>query len=195
MVNLLVAASEDAPANTGKKPRLTLVGKRPKRWRSALVPFLRSWESSWAGLCLNCAATTAEGSPRAVEAKACQEIAWAARSKKNNCLIHVPYIHISPNRACLGGELFPHTVGVFCNHLEPPNCNIWKNQNLAGFLIFPILCFECCPNTSRDMKDICWRGWNHVCYLRFLPCLGTLSSWVKVKGNSIIICHNFIINA
>ncbi len=28
------------------------------------------------------------------------------------------------NGACLVGELFPHPVGVFCTHLEPPNCHI-----------------------------------------------------------------------
>ena len=32
------------------------------------------------------------------------------------------------NGACLVGELFPHPVGVFCTHLEPPNGHFSKNH-------------------------------------------------------------------
>ena len=32
------------------------------------------------------------------------------------------------NGACLVGEVFPHPVGVFCTHLEPPNCHILKKR-------------------------------------------------------------------
>jgi hypothetical protein len=30
----------------------------------------------------------------------------------------------SQNSACLVGKSFPHPVGVFCDHLEPPSCHI-----------------------------------------------------------------------
>ena len=44
---------------------------------------------------------------------------------------------ISQNGACLVGELFPHPVGVFCSHLEPPKCHIGPEQ-IIYFPIYPL---------------------------------------------------------
>ena len=49
---------------------------------------------------------------------------------------------ISQNGACLVGELFPHPVGVFCTHLEPPKCHIRQtNPNVADLWGFGILLY------------------------------------------------------
>ena len=57
------------------------------------------------------------------------------------------------NGACLVGKILAPLVGVFCTHLEPPNCHIWQTSKFSrfwGFLDFP-------ENNSSKVNPSC--GW------------------------------------
>ena len=63
------------------------------------------------------------------------------------CMGWAPFwviLESSQNGVCLAGKSFPHPVGVFCTHLEPPKSHIRKKKIvpkliylLYNFLIIP----------------------------------------------------------
>ena len=60
------------------------------------------------------------------------------------CLFFL-FFETSQNGVCLAGNSFPHPVGVFCTHLEPPKSHIGKQKNFGNMHILCYVCRICIP--------------------------------------------------
>ena len=76
-----------------------------------------------------------------------RHLKYTSRDPKNKfrpyIYIYVGYFtkkHFFPKMFLLVGKMFPHPVGVFCTHLEPPNSHIRKKICVPKF-IYLLYCF------------------------------------------------------